>query len=133
MKRTFRASVAALALSSASAAFAADKVVVVTSFPNSMTGPIEAAFEAANPGIDLEILNKKTSAGVKYIQEISDANTADIFWASAPDAFEVLKGDGLLASVEINSDGIPEKIGAYPMNDPDGKYYGFAAAGYGIM
>jgi len=133
MKRTFCASVAALALSSASAAFAADKVVVVTSFPNSMTGPIEAAFEAANPGIDLEILNKKTSAGVKYIQEIWDANTADIFWASAPDAFEVLKGDGLLASVEINSDGIPEKIGAYPMNDPDGKYYGFAAAGYGIM
>ena len=46
---------------------------------------------------------------------------------------EVLKSDGLLADVTIKSEGIPDKIGAYPMNDPDGKYYGFAGAGYGIM
>ena len=107
--------------------------MVITSFPDSMTGPIEAGFEAANPQFDLEVLNKKTSAGVKFIQEIAGANTADIFWASAPDAFEVLKSDGLLADVTIKSEGIPDKIGAYPMNDPDGKYYGFAGAGYGIM
>lgn len=132
-KHILRTTAAAAALISASSAFAGDKIVVVTSFPNSMTGPIEAAFEKANPGHDLEILNKKTSAGVKYIQEIADGNTADIFWASAPDAFEVLKGDGLLAQVDISSDGIPDKIGAYPMNDPAGYYYGFAAAGYGIM
>lgn len=128
-----RNSAAAIALLSASSALAAEKVVVITSFPNSMTGPIEAAFEAAHPGYDLEILNKKTSAGVKYIQEIREQNTADIFWASAPDAFEVLKGDNLLAKVEIASEGIPDMIGAYPMNDPDGYFFGFAAAGYGIM
>ena len=29
--------------------------------------------------------------------------------------------------------GIPEKIGSYPINDPDGFYFGFAASGYGIM
>jgi iron(III) transport system substrate-binding protein len=133
MKNLLRASVAAAALVSASASFAAEKIVVITSFPNSMTGPIEAAFEEANPSYDLEILNKKTSAGVKYIQEIADQNTADIFWASAPDAFEVLKADEKLAKVTINSEGIPDRIGAYPMNDPDGYYHGFAAAGYGIM
>ena len=98
-----------------------------------MTGPIEAAFEAAHPEYDLEVLNKKTSAGVKYIQETAGGNTSDIFWASAPDAFEVLKSDGLLADVTIRSEGIPERIGAYPLNDPDGKYFGFAGAGYGIM
>ena len=118
---------------SAGAASANEKIMVITSFPDSMTGPIEAGFEAANPQFDLEVLNKKTSAGVKFIQEIAGANTADIFWASAPDAFEVLKSDGLLADVTIKSEGIPDKIGAYPMNDPDGKYYGFAGAGYGIM
>ena len=117
----------------AGAASANEKIMVITSFPDSMTGPIEAGFEAANPQFDLEVLNKKTSAGVKFIQEIAGANTADIFWASAPDAFEVLKSDGLLADVTIKSEGIPDKIGAYPMNDPDGKYYGFAGAGYGIM
>ncbi len=134
MKNYLRGSVAALGLvAAAGAAFAQETVVVITSFPDSMTAPIEAAFEAAYPDIDLEILNKKTSAGVKYIQEIAGQNTADVFWASAPDAFEVLKNDGLLASVEVTSEGIPDIIGSYPLNDPDGYYYGFAAAGYGIM
>lgn len=132
MKTKLMASLVVCVLS-AGAATANEKIMVITSFPDSMTGPIEAGFEAANPQFDLEVLNKKTSAGVKFIQEIAGANTADIFWASAPDAFEVLKSDGLLADVTIKSEGIPDKIGAYPMNDPDGKYYGFAGAGYGIM
>jgi len=132
MKTKLMASLVVVALS-AGAASANEKIMVITSFPDSMTGPIEAGFESANPQFDLEVLNKKTSAGVKFIQEIAGANTADIFWASAPDAFEVLKSDGLLADVTIKSEGIPDKIGAYPMNDPDGKYYGFAGAGYGIM
>jgi len=134
MKNYLRGSIAAIALMASSAAvYSQETIVVVTSFPNSMTGPIEAAFEAANPAYDLEILNKKTSAGVKYIQELAGANTADIFWASAPDAFEVLKGDDLLAEANVKSEGIPDIIGSFPMNDPDGKYLGFAAAGYGIM
>jgi ABC-type Fe3+ transport system substrate-binding protein len=134
MKKTLLSSVFTGAfLLSAAAAFAEGKVTVITSFPDSMTGPIEAAFEAANPSYDLEILNKKTSAGVKYIQEIAGDNTADIFWASAPDAFEVLKNNDLLANVTVKSEGIPDKIGAYPLNDPDGYYFGFAGAGYGIM
>lgn len=132
MKTKLMASLVVVALSAGTAS-ANEKIMVITSFPDSMTGPIEAGFEAANPQFDLEVLNKKTSAGVKFIQEIAGANTADIFWASAPDAFEVLKSDGLLADVTIKSEGIPDKIGAYPMNDPDGKYYGFAGAGYGIM
>ena len=132
MRSTILTSVAALALT-ASGAMADGTITVITSFPDSMTGPIEAAFEAAHPDYDLEILNKKTSAGVKYIQEIAGDNTADIFWASAPDAFEVLKSNDLLARVEIASEGIPDKIGAYPLNDPGGYYFGLAGAGYGIM
>lgn len=117
MKNVFLTSLAAFALGSGGV-LADGKINVITSFPDSMTSPIEAAFEAANPQYDLEILNKKTSAGVKYIQEISSDNTADIFWASAPDAFEVLKSDDLLARVKVNSTGIPDKIGSYPLNDP---------------
>ncbi len=29
--------------------------------------------------------------------------------------------------------GIPELVGSYPINDPDGYYPGFAASGYGMM
>ena len=132
LKHLFFSSLAATALAGGTAV-AEGSITVITSFPDSMTGPIEAAFEAAHPEYDLEVLNKKTSAGVKYIQEIASDNTADIFWASAPDAFEVLKSDGMLDQVQIASEGIPDMIGAYPLNDPDGYYFGFAGAGYGIM
>ncbi|MCP4686618.1 MAG: extracellular solute-binding protein [Desulfobacterales bacterium] len=110
-----------------------DKVVVVTSYPKDLTGVFKKAFEARHPGVTVEILQKKTSAGVKYIQETARGNTSDLMWASAPDAFEVLKADGLLAKYTPKAKGIPEKIGSYPINDPDGFYVGFAGSGYGIM
>ena len=110
-----------------------DKLVVVTSFPKDLTGKFKAEFEKRNPSVKVEILSKKTTAGIKYVQETAGNNTSDIFWASAPDAFEVLKGDGLLQKYTPKAEGIPEKVGAYPINDPDGYYIGFAAAGYGIM
>ena len=109
------------------------KLVVVTSYPKDLTGPFKKAFEAGHPGVTVEILQKKTSAGVKYIQETAQGNTSDLMWASAPDAFEVLKGDGLLSKYTPVAEGIPEKIGSYPINDPDGYYVGFAGSGYGIM
>ena len=110
-----------------------DKLVVVTSYPKDLTGPFKKAFEAKYPGTQVEILQKKTSAGVKYIQETASGNTSDLMWASAPDAFEVLKGDGLLAKYAPEAQGIPKNIGSYPINDPDGYYIGFAGSGYGIM
>jgi phosphoglycerate transport regulatory protein PgtC len=110
-----------------------DKVVVVTSYPKDLTGPFKKAFEAKYPGTLVEILQKNTSAAVKYIQETAQGNTSDLMWASAPDAFEVLKGNSLLAHYVPKTKGIPEKIGSYPINDPDGYYIGFAGSGYGIM
>ncbi len=110
-----------------------DKLVVVTSFPKDLTGAFKAAFEKKHPGVEVEMLKKKTTAGVKYLQETASNNTSDMFWASAPDAFEVLKSDGLLQKYIVKATGIPDMIGAYPINDPDGYYKGFAGAGYGIM
>lgn len=110
-----------------------DKLVIVTSFPEDLTSVFQAAFERHHPGTKVEVLNKKTSAGVKYIQETAGNNTTDLFWVSAPDAFGVLKGKGLLQPYQPKSEGIPDKIGSFPINDPDGQFFGFAASGYGIM
>ena len=110
-----------------------NKLVIVTSFPKDLSGKFKSEFEKRHPGMKVEILNKSTSSGIKYVQETARNNTSDIFWASAPDAFEVLKGDGLLQKYTPKVKGIPAKVGAYPINDPDGYYVGFAAAGYGIM
>ena len=110
-----------------------DKLVIVTSYPKDLTDPIRKAFEKKHSGVKVEVLQKKTSASVKYIQETAAKNSSDIMWASAPDAFEVLKGDGLLKKYTPKATGIPKLVGSYPINDPDGYYIGFAASGYGIM
>ena len=112
---------------------AQQQVVVVTSFPKELTEAYKKAFEAKNPGIKVEILNKPTPAGVAYIREAPATNKPDVFWVSAPDAFEVLAGEKLLAKIESPTKEVPAKIGNYPINDPQGYYLGQALAGYGIM
>jgi ABC-type Fe3+ transport system substrate-binding protein len=108
-------------------------LTIVTSYPPDTTNTFKLAFEKKYPDVKVEMLKKKTTAGIKYLQEISANNTADMFWASAPDAFEVLKGDDLLVKYDVKVGGIPAMVGAFPINDPDGYYKGFAASGYGIM
>lgn len=118
---------------SASAQAPQGRVAVVTSYSKDVTDPIKRAFERAHPGITLDVQNRNTNAGVKFVEETRANNQVDLFWASAPDAFEVLKGKRLLQPYRPKIAGLPERIGAFPVNDPDGAYVGFAASGYGIM
>lgn len=123
-----------VALGSTSAMAMSDaNLVIVTSFSNDVTDVYEKAFEEKYPGVNVEVLSKKTTAGIKYLQETASNNKSDIFWASAPDAFEVLKDSNLLAPYQSSVTGIPETVGSFPINDPDGFYKGFALSGYGIM
>ena len=108
------------------------RVVIVTSFSRDVTTPFVQAFERANPGTKVEIQNRNTAAAVAFIRE-TRSSPPDLMWASAPDAFEVLKQGNLLAQPRIDTSGIPERIGGQPTNDPDGRYFGFAVSGYGIM
>ena len=111
----------------------AGQVTVITSFPKELTTAYQKAFEAAHPGIKIEILNKNTTAAVAYIRELPEGQRPDVMWASAPDAFEVLASYQLLQKApEVVNKSAPEKIGNYPLNDPKGMYYGQALAGYGI-
>ena len=116
------------------AAAQAGTVSVVTSFPKELTETYKKAFEARNPGIKIEILNKNTTASIAYIKELAVGQRPDVMWASAPDAFEVLARDKLLMSApEVKNPDAPAKIGNYPLNDPNNMYYGQALAGYGLM
>ncbi|MBU2170910.1 MAG: extracellular solute-binding protein [Gammaproteobacteria bacterium] len=112
----------------------AGTVTVLTSFPKELTTAYQKAFEARNPGIKVEILNKNTTAAIAYVRELPEGQRPDIMWASAPDAFEVLARNKLLqAAPDTKNPAAPAKIGNYPLNDPQGLYYGQALAGYGIM
>jgi ABC-type Fe3+ transport system substrate-binding protein len=125
------AGVTALAILS-STAFA-DTVTVVTSFPKELTEAYKKAYEKKYPNDKVEILNKGTSAGIAYVREQAAGSRPEIFWASAPDAFEVLAGEKLLQKVDVGASAIPAKVGSYPINDPEGFYRGQALAGYGLM
>ncbi len=112
----------------------AGTVSVVTSFPKELTEAYKKAFEARNPGIKVEILNKNTTASIAYIRELPEGQRPDVVWASAPDAFEVLAREKLLQPApEVMNPQAPAKIGNYPLNDPQNLYYGQALAGYGLM
>ncbi len=111
----------------------AETITVITSFPKELTTAYKKAFEARHPGDTLEILNKNTAAGIAYVREQAEGSRPDVFWASAPDAFEVLASAKLLVKTGLGDPKVPAKIGNYPVNDPEGLYLGQALAGYGIM
>lgn len=112
----------------------AGTVTVVTSFPKELTQAYKVAFEKANPSIKLEILNKSTVQGMAYIRELPVGQRPDIFWASAPDAFEVMAGQKQLENIaSLANKDVPAKVGNYPINNPKGLYLGQALAGYGLM
>src|SRR3569623_43059 len=104
---------------------------IVTSYPSAFYEPIRQAFERLHPDIHLKISNRKTTSAVAAIID-GTRTPADIFWASSPDAFEVLKQAGRLARLPARSPR-PLSLGANPIDDPDGFYAGFAISGYGIV
>ncbi|MFN3656380.1 MAG: ABC transporter substrate-binding protein [Pseudolabrys sp.] len=123
------------ALAVAAPAYSQDienKLTIVTSFSKDITEPYRQAFQKKYPGTVVEVQNRNTAAAVTFIRE-TRSNPPDIMWASAPDAFAVLKKDNLLQKYAPKATGIASKVGSYPINDPDGYFVGFAASGYGIM
>lgn len=117
-----------------SPALSAEKreVTIVTSYPPSFFQPFQMAFQKSHPGIDLTIVQRNTASAVRFILGKPDA-AVDIFWASAADAFELLKRKGVLRPIARRPTGAPDRVLGYPINDPDGYYLGFALSGYGFV
>ena len=122
-----------LCCSAAAIAQAQQQLTIITSFPKDLTEVYRRAFETRNPGVKVEVLNRGTSSAIAFVREAPAGNRPDVFWASAPDAFEVLAKEKLLEKYNGANPAVPAKIGTYPINDPRGFYYGQALAGYGLM
>lgn len=108
------------------------RLIVLTSFPDALFESYTRAFQALHPNLTIHVLNKKTSAAISYVQDKS-SRQVDLVWASAPDAFEVLKQSGHLRKLDPELLGPLKYVADYPLNDPNGYYAGFAISGYGIM
>lgn len=122
---------AVLFLLACSHAKAAD-LSIITSYPPSFYEPFQRAFEARNPDVHVTVVQRNTGSASRFILEKPDV-AADIFWASATDAFELLKRKGALRAIRPRQTGAPERILGYSVNDPDGFYLGFALSGYGLV
>lgn len=109
------------------------KLSVLTSLPKELSAAYKQGFEKLHPDVVVEVQQRGTQAAVTFLRETKANNTSDIMWASAPDAFEVLKKDNLLEKFVPAESGVPAKIGDYPINDPDGYYSGFALSGGAVM
>ncbi|MBC8158922.1 MAG: extracellular solute-binding protein [Alphaproteobacteria bacterium] len=134
-KHFWAAIICVAALFSGFPAFGADtgkRLFIITSFPETLFKRFTLAFEQIHPGVRVKVLNKKTSAAISYVQD-QVAKRPDVFWASAPDAFEVLKESDDLEKFVFDAPGVAKAIGNYPINDPEGYYTGFAISGYGMM
>lgn len=107
-------------------------LVVVTSFPESLYTTLRQEFQIVHPEIDVRVIHKKTAAAISFIQQTSSP-PPDLFWASSPDAFEILKKSGHLQPYRPRSATVPPTILNYPIHDPEGYYSGFAISGYGMM
>ncbi len=115
---------------------ATKEVVVLTSFPKELFEAYKQAFEQHMPGVKVIVKQQQTNQAVTYLRETRARPEADLFWASAVDAFQTLKPDGLLERVTLPKElmaRMPARIGNFPLHDPDGTYWGFAVSGYGLM
>ncbi|MGX5722408.1 ABC transporter substrate-binding protein [Shinella zoogloeoides] len=110
----------------------AEDLSIITSYPPSFYEPFQRAFEARNPDVRVTIVQRNTGSASRFILEKPEV-AADIFWASATDAFELLKRKGALRAIRPRQTGAPEHILGYAVNDPDGFYLGFALSGYGLV
>ncbi|OCP05632.1 MULTISPECIES: extracellular solute-binding protein [unclassified Ensifer] len=120
------------ALAGAARAVEKQDLVVVTSYPPSFFEPYRAAFERGHPDIRVSIVQRNTASASRFVIEKTDV-PADVFWASATDAFELLKRNGSLRPIAPRNTGAPERVFGYPVNDPGGYYLGFALSGYGFV
>lgn len=110
---------------------AREDVVVITSFPAAFYEPFRRAFEVKEPELRLRIVNRKTTSAIAIV--MGGRFEGDVFWASAPDAFEVLRGAGKLLPIPAGLRPVAPTIGRFPVDAADGTFRGFSVSGYGMM
>ena len=132
LRRLIRAAAVALAAAGLfTNAQADDRVVVLTSYPEALTVKFERAFEAANPGMRVELLWRQSRDGLAYLRE-GGYREVDVYWTPSPGNFVQLRDEGRLAKLELDDPDLPGMVGGVPLGDPDDHFAAFELAGFGI-
>lgn len=107
------------------------KLTILTTYSESYVKIFIDGFKKKYPDIDIVIVNRKTPSAIDYIQS-NPSLQPDIFWATSPDAFELLKNSGYLSlyqssltlkALSLDKDFIEQT----------GHYTPFAVSGIGLL
>lgn len=112
---------------------ATGQLVIVTTYPSTMTNLYRREFEKLHSDVDIVFKKMKTGSAIDHIESSQDSNSVDLMWASSTVAFEVLKSKSLLQAYRPQVQGIPSLIAGLPLHDKEGYYSGFALSGFGFM
>lgn len=128
---TFLLSSPASAEEAKSAAGAKETVVVLTGYHDDVVSPVVKAFEAANPGIQVELVWK---GGREAFDDLAKPGQSgiDVYWGPSLENFPALRERGAFRTLSVDRAVLPGKIGRQPISDPAGFYEAYEVAGYGL-
>ncbi|WP_130619344.1 ABC transporter substrate-binding protein [Dyella amyloliquefaciens] len=109
----------------------ADTVVVLTSYPDALTTAYQQAFEAAHPGTSVSIVWAHSQDALNRLHQ-PDGGGIDVYWTPSPASFAQLAEQGRLASLTVDRQPLPGRIGHQWISDPQHRFEAFEVAGYGL-
>ncbi|HSI44667.1 MAG TPA: extracellular solute-binding protein [Methylophilus sp.] len=113
------------------AAYAAEKVVIMTSYPQEMISQFEAAFEKQFPQYRLEVLWKQSNDALPYLTQ--HHGEVDVYWTPSRQNFVQLRQQGLLQTLDPSWIKSPASLHGTLLNDPQGYYAATEIAGLGMV
>ncbi|HWU34691.1 MAG TPA: extracellular solute-binding protein [Methylovorus sp.] len=113
-------------------AFAADRIVVLTSYPQEMVSQFEAAFEKAHPEYRLEVIWRQSADAQKLLSEPGNGGV-DVYWSPALRNFLQLREQAQLRALTGQFDGIAENVNGAQIADPGHYFVASEIAGYGMV
>lgn len=110
---------------------AAEKVVVMTSYPQEMISQFEAGFEKQFPQYRLEVLWKQSNDALPYLTQ--HPGEVDVYWTPSRQNFTQLAKQGLLQKLDTNWIKSSASLHGTLLNDPEGYFAATEIAGLGMV
>jgi len=111
---------------------AGGKLVVMTSYPDSMVMLYKNAFEKTYPGMQVDFVRRRSAEALADLEKPGQQGV-DVYWAAAQGNFLALARDGAFHHLDIPMAGLPTDVGGVPISDPAFYYAAFELAGYGFV
>ncbi len=109
---------------------AAERLVVVTSYPEEMTTVFERAFERAYPEIHIQIDWKQGRDALASLKQPGRGG-ADVYWSPSLETHRALAASGAYLPLGSDRQALPGRIGRAQISDLEGRFEAFEVAGYG--